>query len=80
MKAGKFTDETGSVRMVFWESDIPNMISGETHSLKRVIGHSYRNHNYITMNKQTLVEQSDATRNWKSCFHCLQLCNLFDKY
>ena len=53
------TDETASVRMVLWETDISKIISGQTYSLKKAIIRSNKDDNYITINKDTEIEQTN---------------------
>ena len=53
------TDETASVRMVLWEMNISKVISGQTYSLKKAIVRSYKDDNYITINKDTGIEQTN---------------------
>lgn len=61
MQEAVITDETATVRLVLWESDISKVISGETYDLKRVVIKDYSRENYISLNKQTEIIKSHVT-------------------
>ncbi len=52
---GVLTDETGSIRIVFWQSDIQNIESGLSYEFKKAILKNYNGKNYITINRQTIL-------------------------
>eukprot|EP00794_Sanderia_malayensis_P013192 gene13192-14539_t len=47
------TDESGSIRLVLWENDIADIISGETYSIHDAVVKSFNSQNYVTFNRQT---------------------------
>ena len=53
------TDNTATVRMVLWEGDIKQVESGSTYILTKAIVRSYRDDNYVTLNKQTSLQKVD---------------------
>lgn len=52
------TDESGSIRIVFWQSDIEIIQSGSSYELTRAIVKNYDGENYITINRQTVLRNS----------------------
>ena len=57
---GIFTDETGSIRIVFWQSDIQRIESGSSYELSKAIVKKYESANYITINRQSVVRPSNV--------------------
>ena len=55
------TDETASIRIVLWESDIDTFQSRATYRLNKVMVRSFNGQKYLTINKQTEVTKSDKT-------------------
>ena len=61
MQEAIITDETGSMRLVLWESDISKITSGCTYNLQRALVRNFRDVNYLTFNKNTEVKLSNET-------------------
>lgn len=59
MQEAVITDDSATVRLVLWESDIHKIESGDIYCLKRAIVKDFNNNNYITLNKQTEIEKSE---------------------
>lgn len=57
---GVLTDESGSIRIVFWQSDIQKIESGSSYEFKKAILKNYDGRNYITINRQTILLSSDV--------------------
>ncbi len=55
------TDESGSIRLVLWESDIQKVQSRETYILKRSVVRNFDNQPYITVNKETQISKVSQT-------------------
>ena len=58
MQEAVITDDSGTVRLVLWEADISKIESHLTYYLKRAIVKDFSNQNYITLNKQTEINES----------------------
>ena len=58
-----FTDETGSIRLVLWESDIAKINSGQTFSLMKSKLKSFDNKNYLTLNIKSIIQPMDIAIN-----------------
>jgi ssDNA-binding replication factor A large subunit len=57
---GVLTNESGSIRIVFWQSDIQKIESGSSYEFKKAILKNYDGRNYITINRQTILLSSDV--------------------
>ena len=55
----QITDETGTLRLVLWEGDIEKITSGSTYTLLKAVIKSFRDDNYVTVNRQTVVNPTD---------------------
>ena len=55
------TDETGSIRLVLWESDIDRVQNGQTYNLTRAIVKNFQDNKYITLNRQSAIAQTQIT-------------------
>ncbi|CAB4033345.1 ATP-dependent DNA helicase PIF1 [Paramuricea clavata] len=58
MEEAVITDDSATVRLVLWEADISKIESHRTYYLKRAIVKDFSNQNYITLNKQTEISES----------------------
>ena len=55
----QITDEAGTLRLVLWEGDIEKITSGSTYILLKAVIKSFRDDNYVTVNRQTVVNPTD---------------------
>lgn len=55
------TDETGSIRLVLWESDIARVQNGQAYNLTQALVKSFNDNKYITLNRQSVISQSRIT-------------------
>ena len=56
-----FTDDSGSIRIVLWENDIQKLKSGECYDIKRIAVRNFNQQNYLTLNKETLIQPAEKT-------------------
>ena len=57
------TDESGSIRLVLWQSDITRVRTGSTYEFTRALVKTYQTHNYITLNRQTAIKETEIAIN-----------------
>ena len=50
-----FTDETDSVQMVLWQSDIKKFESAKTYTITNVVKSSYKDVPYITLTRESII-------------------------
>ena len=53
------TDHTGSIRLVLWENDISKISTMFAYKLSKVIVRVYNDKKYLTLNKETVISESD---------------------
>lgn len=61
MQEAIITDETGSMRLVLWDSDIRKISSGCSYDIQIGLVRNFKDVNYLTFNSGTDVKQSDHT-------------------
>ena len=49
------TDESGSIKVVFWQGDHKKIASGETHKLTNIIVKSFQNAPYLTLTRDSTM-------------------------
>ena len=47
-----FTDNSGTMRLVLWESDITRVISKSVYNISKIVVREFDNAKYLTLNKQ----------------------------
>ena len=55
------TDESGSIKVVFWQGDHKKIASGETHKLTNIIVKSFQNAPYLTLTRDSTIEACKTT-------------------
>ena len=61
MQEAVITDNSGTMRLVLWEKDISKIQSRHTYHLKRAIIKDFNKTNYLTLNKQTEINETQLT-------------------
>ena len=61
MQEAVITDNSGTIRLVLWEKDISKIQSHHTYYLKKAIIKDFNNKNYLTLNKQTEIDETQQT-------------------
>ena len=54
-----FTDNSGTIRLVLWETDIGRVTSSSVYEIKKIVVREYQNARYLTLNKSSSIKQSD---------------------
>ena len=70
------TDETGSIRVVLWESDIEIFDSGSSYELNKAVLKTYENKKYLTLNRQTVIKPTEVKITRDDDKQVLQAANL----
>lgn len=52
------TEETESIRLVLWETDIDQVQNGLTYNLTKALVKNFQNNKYITLNRQSTITQT----------------------
>lgn len=55
------TDETGSIRLVLWETDISRVQNGLTYNIGKALVKNYQDSKYITLNRQSTIMEKQMT-------------------
>ena len=58
-----FTDNSGTIRLVLWENDIARINNKSTYQISKVVVKQYESAKYITLNKSSTIQLSDASIN-----------------
>lgn len=58
---GVLTDNTASIRIVLWESDIEKISSGSHYTLSAAVVREYDGDKYITLNRNSIIKEESAT-------------------
>lgn len=58
---GILTDNTGSIRIVLWESDIEKISSGSHYTLSTAVVREYDGDKYITLNRKSTIKEESTT-------------------
>ena len=56
-----FTDNSGTIRLVLWESDIGRVTNASTYQISKVVVKEYEKTKYLTLNKASGIKLSDAS-------------------
>ena len=54
-----FTDNSGTMRLVLWESDITRVISKSVYNISKIVVREFDGAKYLTLNKQSVIEPAD---------------------
>ncbi|CAB4031967.1 Hypothetical predicted protein, partial [Paramuricea clavata] len=56
-----FTDNSGTMRLVLWESDITQVISKSVYNISKIVVREFDNAKYLTLNKQSIIKPADTS-------------------
>ena len=55
-----FTDNSGTMRLVLWESDITRVVSKAVYNISKIVVREFDNAKYLTLNKQSIIKPADT--------------------
>ena len=56
-----FADNSGTMRLVLWESDITRVISKSVYNISKIVVREFDGAKYLTLNKQSVIEPADTS-------------------
>ena len=56
-----FTDNTGSIRVVLWEKDIPKVTTGTCYNIKNIAVKEYGETKYLTLTRHSTIESIEIS-------------------
>ena len=56
-----FTDNSGTMRLVLWESDITRVTSKSVYNISKIVVREFDNAKYLTLNKQSIIKPADTS-------------------